>query len=165
MTGASPTELRRPRIREGWFPKGSSEALTRGRWILRKGLGICGRTGPEAGEILASHLGSEQMAGLIKSLPLRQNWVALEILLYLHPWTFCTSSLSSLPPSFWTSDTVHTELQSTPQTSTLQAGGEWGRGGGGLWGSGPGTDTVPPFAPTPWVLSYPFEPAALNPLV
>lgn len=82
----------------------------------------------------------------------------MEILLYLHPWTFSRSSLSSLPPCFWTSDTVHPELQSTLQTSTLQAGGEWGRYGGGLWGNGPGTDTVPPLALTPWILSYPFEP-------
>ncbi|XP_023379956.1 FXYD domain-containing ion transport regulator 5 isoform X3 [Pteropus vampyrus] len=48
----------------------------------------------------------------------------MEILLYLHPWAFSRSSLSSLPPCFWTSDTVHPELQSTLQTSTLQAGVE-----------------------------------------
>lgn len=72
----------------------------------------------------------------------------------------CIFSLFS--SCFRTPDTVQPELQPTPQTSTLQAGNELGRGRG--WGGGPGTDIVAPLPLTLWVLDYPFQsPSAESP--
>lgn len=67
-----------------------------------------------------------------------------------------TSSLFS--PCFWTSDAVHPEFQSTPQTSTLQAGGEWGSDMGG---GRPGTNIISPLPLTLWVFGYSFQPSQL----